>query len=72
MEKERISRTTTKSIPFEQIVKKVKNGDKESMQMILDLFTNDIEYLSKYIMLPKEEAIQILKIELLNIVYDKL
>jgi len=72
MEKERTISTTTKPIAFEQIVKEVKKGDKPSMNMVLDLFTNDIEYLSKYIMLPREEAIQILKIELLSIVYDKL
>jgi hypothetical protein len=38
----------------------------------LNFFTSDIEYLSKYIMLPKEDAIQSLKIELINIVFDQL
>lgn len=72
MEKERISCATTEPLLFERIVNNTKKGDKESMQMLLDFFANDIEYLSRYIMLPKEEAVQILKIELLSIVYDKL
>ncbi|MEF2967780.1 hypothetical protein V3851_18275 [Paenibacillus sp. M1] len=42
------------------------------MEEILNLFAGDIEYLSKFIMLPKEEAIQTLRIELINIVHENL
>lgn len=42
------------------------------MEEILDLFADDIEYLSKFIMLPKEEAVQTLKTELIHIVYEHL
>ncbi|WP_341348714.1 hypothetical protein [Paenibacillus sp. FSL H3-0469] len=42
------------------------------MEDILSLFSVDIEYLSRFIMLPREEAIQTLKIELINIVYQHL
>ncbi|AIQ42169.1 helix-turn-helix domain-containing protein [Paenibacillus sp. FSL R7-0297] len=61
-----------KSHPFVETVKKAKSGDKASMEDILSLFSVDIEYLSKFIMLPREEAIQTLKIELINIVYQDL
>ncbi|MRN57260.1 hypothetical protein GJB61_30470 [Paenibacillus sp. LC-T2] len=54
------------------MVKKAQSGDKASMEDILSLFSLDIEYLSKFIMLPREEAIQTLKIELINIVYQDL
>ncbi|WP_238652837.1 hypothetical protein [Paenibacillus piscarius] len=42
------------------------------MEDILSLFSVDIEYLSKFIMMPREEAIQTLKTELINIVYQEL
>ncbi|MCM3702393.1 helix-turn-helix domain-containing protein [Paenibacillus macerans] len=54
---------------FIETVKKAQSGDMDSMEDILTLFSGDIEYLAKFIMLPKEEAIQTLKIELINIVY---
>ena len=57
---------------FVDTVKKAQSGDKDSMEDILSLFSVDIEYLSKFIMLPREEAIQTLKIELINIVYQDL
>jgi hypothetical protein len=72
MEKERIGVTTEKPDEFIRTVKMARQGDKASMDKILNFFTNDIEYLSKYIMLPKEDAIQSLKIELINIVFDQL
>ena len=72
MEKEGIGVITGKPDEFIRAVKMAKQGDKASMDEILNFFTSDIEYLSKYIMLPKEDAIQSLKIELINIVFDQL
>jgi len=40
------------------------------MNEIINLFSDDIEFLAKYIMLPREDAIQSLKVELINIVYE--
>ncbi len=57
---------------FRQAVKKAQGGDKESMEKIIDLFTHDIEYLSRFIMLPREEAMQTLKSELISIVQEQL
>ncbi|ACL75842.1 hypothetical protein Ccel_1489 [Ruminiclostridium cellulolyticum H10] len=54
------------------MVKKAQQGDKEAMDKILELFTPDIDYLSRYIMLPREDAIQTLKTELMSIIYFKL
>lgn len=70
MEKERTGFITSNSDRFTQIVRQAQQGDKVSMLEIINLFSDDIEYLSKYIMLPKEDAIQSLKVELINIVYD--
>ncbi len=72
MEKERLGVIASNPDGFEQIVKKAQQGDKVSMNEILVIFTDEIEYLSKYIMLPREDAIQSLRIELINIVFDQL
>ncbi len=72
MEKEGIRVITEKSNGFLELVKKAQKGDKESMDKILDYFTADIEYLSRYILLPREDAIQTLKTELMSIIYYQL
>lgn len=70
MEKEGIESVATSPYRFIQIVKQAQQGDKISMNEIINLFSDDIEYLSKYIMLPREDAIQSLRIELINIIND--
>lgn len=60
----------TKSKQFNELVKKAKRGDKNSMEEILALFEDEIIHLSQFITLPKEESIQILKEELIKIVLD--
>ncbi len=71
MEKERIGIVTTNPDRFIQIVRQAQQGDKVSMNEIINLFSEDIEYLSRYIMLPREDAIQSLRVELINIVHDQ-
>ncbi len=70
MEKERIGIITANPDRFLQIVRQAQQGDKVSMNEIINLFSDDIEFLAKYIMLPREDAIQSLKVELINIVYE--
>lgn len=70
MEKERIGFITANPDRFTQIVRQAQQGDKGSMNEIINLFSDDIEFLAKYIMLPREDAIQSLKVELINIVYE--
>lgn len=72
MEKERIGSPTSESQQFIQIVKRAQSGDKKSMEEIISFFKDDIEYLSRFIKLPSEEAVQELKTELIKIVYEKL
>ncbi|EMS70178.1 hypothetical protein CTER_4089 [Ruminiclostridium cellobioparum subsp. termitidis CT1112] len=54
------------------MVRQAQQGDKVSMNEIINLFSDDIEYLSRYIMLPREDAIQSLRVELINIVHDQM
>jgi len=72
MEKEGVGTIAGTPDEFVRIVRMAKQGDKNCMDEIINFFTGDIEYLSKYIMLPREDAIQSLKIELINIVFDQL
>ncbi|MFZ5986688.1 MAG: helix-turn-helix domain-containing protein [Bacillota bacterium] len=72
MEKERIGINKKESWTFTHVVKKAKDGDKKSMEEILNFFKDDIEYLSRFILQPREEVIQALKTELINIVIQKL
>lgn len=53
---------------FIETLEKAQNGDKEAMQEILDVMDPEIKQLSKYVRLPREDAIQTLKTELINIV----
>lgn len=68
MEKKGARTITGDTTEFRHVVSLAKQGDKNSMDEILDLFSYDIEYLSKYIMLPREDAIQSLKTELISII----
>jgi hypothetical protein len=68
MEKKGTRTITGDTNEFRHVVSLAKQGDKNSMDEILDLFAYDIEYLSKYIMLPREDAIQSLKTELISII----
>lgn len=72
MEEERVGGIEGESQSFIQTVKKAQNGDKKSMEEIINLFNDDIEHLARFIKLPKEEVTQALKIELIKIIHEKL
>lgn len=72
MEKKRTGTIAEDPTEFRHAVKMAKQGDKDSMDEILNLFAYDIEYLSKYIMLPREDAIQSLKTELISIICNQI
>ncbi|MDP4181492.1 MAG: helix-turn-helix domain-containing protein [Bacillota bacterium] len=71
MEKKGIGNITAEPQPLVLTVKRAKDGDKKSMEDVLNYFSDDINYLSRFIMLPKEDAIQELKLELLNIIFEE-
>lgn len=72
METERDGNNKMPSEAFAKTLKKAQNGDKEAMQKILDAMEPDIRQLSKFIRLPKEDAVQSLKVELIAIVKNVL
>lgn len=71
MENKRLENTTSESKTFTNLVEMAKLGDKKSMEEILQLFNDEIETLSKFIMLPHEETCQALKVELISIIMNK-
>lgn len=60
------------SYKFNELLMKAKNGNKNSMEEIITLFKDDIENLSKFIALPNDESIQLLKEQLISIVLEQL
>lgn len=72
MENKRIKCVTSESKSFLDLVKKAKLGDIHSLEEIIAMFSDDIQYLSQFIMIPREESLQILQTELINIVINKL
>lgn len=72
MENKRLENITSESDTFTDLVKTAKLGDKKSMEEILMLFNDEIEYLSQFIMLPHEETCQTLQVELISIIMNQL
>ncbi|MDU0205846.1 MULTISPECIES: helix-turn-helix domain-containing protein [Paenibacillus] len=70
MEKERIG-DHEKARVLEDLLQKAQGGDKGSIEIILQYFEEEIIYLAKFIKMPKEDAIQTLKLELIEYIFQK-
>jgi hypothetical protein len=68
MEKERVGNLTEESKSFLILLEKAENGDKLAMENLLQMFNEDMEQLAKFIRLPKEDALQQLKMEFIAMV----
>lgn len=55
-------------LPFNRLLKLAKQGDKSAMESILFLFDEEIQYLSSFLRIPREEAVQSLQTELIYLV----
>ncbi|MEK5060770.1 hypothetical protein ACFSVM_14910 [Paenibacillus shunpengii] len=53
---------------FLRLVAGVKQGDEESMARIIEMFEEDMRLLSRYIPMPKEDALQSMKLELIELI----
>lgn len=69
MEKERLRDNETCNLEY--ILQKAQTGDKESIEAVLLYFEEDINNLAKYIKMPKEDAVQTLKLELIEYILQK-
>jgi hypothetical protein len=70
MEKERL-RDHEETRVLEDLLQKALGGDKGSIEIILQYFEEEIIYLAKFIKMPKEDAIQTLKLELIEYIFQK-
>ncbi|SFS70592.1 hypothetical protein [Paenibacillus sp. 453mf] len=53
---------------FLRLVAGVKQGDEGSMTRIIEMFEEDMRILSRYIPMPKEDALQSMKLELIELI----
>ncbi|MCM3784678.1 hypothetical protein M3231_17070 [Neobacillus mesonae] len=53
---------------FLNLVAGVKKGDEASMKRVIEMFEEDMKILSKYIPMPKEDALQSMKLELIALI----
>lgn len=53
---------------FLRLVAGVKRGDENSMARILEMFEEDMRILSRYIPMPKEDALQSMKLEFIELI----
>ncbi|GAB6992026.1 hypothetical protein [Paenibacillus pini] len=61
----------TSDAAFVKLLKLVReHNDPEAMIAILDFFEQDIVRLSRYIRIPREDAIQIITLELMTLLKD--
>ncbi|WP_128895146.1 helix-turn-helix domain-containing protein [Longirhabdus pacifica] len=65
MEKKDFAVYTNEDHMIESYFEKAKTGDKKALEIILAYFDEEIQYLSKYIRLPKEDAMQSIRTELI-------
>lgn len=70
MEKERLGDHEEARI-LEDLLQKAQSGDKGSIEIILQYSEEEIIYLAKFIKMPKEDAIQTLKLELIEYIFQK-
>jgi hypothetical protein len=70
MEKEKLGENEATAI-LEDILQKAQAGDKRSIEIILLYFDDDINNLAKYIKMPKDDAVQTLKLELIEYILQK-
>lgn len=54
-----------------KLLEDARNGNKNALENILILFNDYIYSLCKYISMPKEEAVQELYLELMEIIFNK-
>ncbi|GAA0854472.1 hypothetical protein ABER99_21225 [Paenibacillus glucanolyticus] len=67
MEKENVKKIITDH-EFLELLQAAKNNDHESILALIDLFKKDILSISRYIHLPKEDAISEITLEILEFI----
>ncbi|MGO5014675.1 helix-turn-helix domain-containing protein [Niallia sp. Sow4_A1] len=64
------SASLSKKVPlnFNQLVYLANEGNYQAMEELLKIFEDEIQYLASFLRIPREDAVQCLKVELLSIV----
>lgn len=71
MEKQNVERIEIEDKQLEYLVERIqKNKDEQAMLAFLELFEDDIQYLAKYMRITREDAVQSLKLSMLQFLLD--
>jgi len=68
MEKESVQNHPGENEYALMLVKRAREGDKQAIEQVLQLFDTDIRYLAQFIKMPREDAIQELVAELIAMI----
>jgi Helix-turn-helix domain len=66
MEKEMLKRTIGDEQKIELEILNAQEGSKDALIKVIEYFTPEIEYLSRYIRMSKEDAVQSITLELIE------
>lgn len=68
MEEKRDRDSTGKYDSFLTLLEQAQKGDEKAMEELLMVFESDFEYLAGFIKLPRDEALQTLKTEFIEMI----
>lgn len=71
MEEKRDRDASQKYSSFMSLLEAARNGDQTAMEELLQFFDSDFEYLAKFIRIPREDALQALKTEFIEMVRNR-
>lgn len=72
MEKQNVERIEIEDEQLEYLIEQIqKNKDEQAMLAFLELFEEDIQYLAKYMRITREDAVQSLKLSMLQLLLDR-
>lgn len=71
MQEKNFEKFKTENESFMKLLEQSQNGNKDALENILMLFEDYISSLCKYINMPKEEVIQELYAELIEVILEK-
>ncbi|WCF09219.1 helix-turn-helix domain-containing protein [Paenibacillus thiaminolyticus] len=64
----KVSQTSISKLEFMELIKKARESDQNAMMEIIKLYENEMIYLSRYIKMPKEDALQAMILGLIELI----
>ncbi|BFH66791.1 hypothetical protein J27TS7_39760 [Paenibacillus dendritiformis] len=64
----KVSQTSISKLEFMELIKKARESDQNAMMEIIKLYESEMIYLSRYIKMPKEDALQAMILGLIELI----